>query len=163
MVVTSNSYWKAVFALFLLLLNKLFVTRRIHIFELSLIKCTYFFFIYLSALLAVSAKLKEDATIFLMESILFLYYAESLVTSNLNSKLFRFHSAHSIANKVHIFREGRKIWQNLHRRFDCYYMGQISRDFARICGSLRIYEPTSIFQYCRRTFKNYLMKFDLIV
>ena len=31
---------------------------------------------------------------FLIEPILFLYYKESLVSSNLNSKLFRFHSAH---------------------------------------------------------------------
>ena len=32
------------------------------------------------------------------------------------------------------------MW-NLHRRFDCYYLGQIySRDFAKICGLLRIYE-----------------------
>jgi hypothetical protein len=29
-----------------------------------------------------------------MGPILFLYYEESLVSSNLNSKLFRFHSAH---------------------------------------------------------------------
>ena len=32
------------------------------------------------------------------------------------------------------------MW-NLHRRFDCYYLGQIySGDFAKICGLLRIYE-----------------------
>jgi hypothetical protein len=30
----------------------------------------------------------------LMGPILFLYYEESLVSSNLNSKLFQFHSAH---------------------------------------------------------------------
>ena len=31
--------------------------------------------------------------------------------------------------------------QNLHRRFDCYYKGQIySEDLAKMCGRLRIYE-----------------------
>ena len=34
--------------------------------------------------------------------------------------------------KVHIFREGHKILQNLHRRFDCYYIGQIEGgDFTK--------------------------------
>ena len=43
--------------------------------------------------------------------------------------------------KVHIFWEGHKIWRNLHRRFDCYYIGQIfGGDFAKICGLLRMYE-----------------------
>ena len=31
--------------------------------------------------------------------------------------------------------------KRLHRRFDCYYIGQIyGGDFAKICGLLRIYE-----------------------
>ena len=47
MVVTLNSYWKAVFALFLLLLKKLFVSRQIHIFELSLNQA-HLFFLHLS-------------------------------------------------------------------------------------------------------------------
>ena len=58
-----------------------------------------------SALLAVSAKLRQPTGQRLcnvrmqqktisMGPILFLYYEESLVSSNLNSKLFRFHSAH---------------------------------------------------------------------
>ena len=34
---------------------------------------------------------RQDATFFLIRPILFLYYEESLVSSNLNSKLFRFH------------------------------------------------------------------------
>ena len=34
--------------------------------------------------------------------ILFLYYEESLVSSNLNSKLFRFHSAHPTVHSVHL-------------------------------------------------------------
>ena len=34
--------------------------------------------------------------------------------------------------KVHIFWDGHKILRNLHRRFDCYYMGQIyGGDFAK--------------------------------
>ena len=44
--------------------------------------------------------------------------------------------------KVRIFREGHKNLQNLHQRFDLYYIGQIyGGDFAKICGLLRIYEP----------------------
>ena len=39
-------------------------------------------------------------------------------------------------SKVHIFSEGHTILQNRHRRFDCYYIGQIySEDFARIVAS----------------------------
>ena len=41
--------------------------------------------------------------------------------------------------KVHIFWEGHKILQNIHPRFDRYYIGQIE-DFAKLCGLLRIYE-----------------------
>ena len=50
--------------------------------------------------------------------------------------------------------------QILHRRFDHYYIGQIyGRDFAKICGLLRIYELYKTIQfslsaagllYCRR-------------
>ena len=44
-------------------------------------------------------------------------------------------------DKVHIFWEDHKILWNLHRRFDQYYIGQISiGDFAKFCGLLRIYE-----------------------
>ena len=40
-----------------------------------------------------------------------------------------------------MFWEGHKILRNLHRRFDCYYIGQIyGGDFAKFCGLLRIYE-----------------------
>ena len=41
-------------------------------------------------------KIRMQQNNFSMGPILFLYYEESLVSSNLNSKLFRFHSAHSI-------------------------------------------------------------------
>ena len=45
------------------------------------------------------------------------------------------------SDKVHIFWEGHKILQNLHCRFDCYYIGQIDGgDFAKICGLLKKYE-----------------------
>ena len=37
---------------------------------------------------------RQDATFILIGPILFLYYEESLVSSNLNSKLHRFHYAH---------------------------------------------------------------------
>ena len=44
-------------------------------------------------------------------------------------------------SKVHNFWEGHKILQNLYRRFDRYYVGQIySGDISNICGLLRIYE-----------------------
>ena len=37
--------------------------------------------------------------------------------------------------------EGLKVLQNLHCRFDCYYIGPIySEDFVKICGLLRTYE-----------------------
>ena len=39
-------------------------------------------------------ELRQGATIFFIGPILFLYYEESLASSNLNSKLLRFHSAH---------------------------------------------------------------------
>ena len=43
--------------------------------------------------------------------------------------------------KVHIFWEGYKILQNLHRRFVLWSNGQIyGGDFAKIFGLLRIYE-----------------------
>ena len=43
--------------------------------------------------------------------------------------------------KVHIFWEGHKILQNLHRRFEWHYIRQIyGRDFAKFCCILRIYE-----------------------
>ena len=43
--------------------------------------------------------------------------------------------------KVHIFWEGHKILRNLHRRFNCYYLGQIyGGGFAKICHLLRLYE-----------------------
>ena len=46
-----------------------------------------------------------------------------------------------LTHKVHIFWEGHKILQNLHRRFYRYYIGQIyGADFAKICGLLRMYE-----------------------
>ena len=44
-------------------------------------------------------------------------------------------------SKVHIFWEGYKILQNLHRRFVLCSNGQIyGGDFAKFCGLLRIYE-----------------------
>ena len=44
-------------------------------------------------------------------------------------------------NKVYIFWEGHKILQNIHHRFDRYFIGQIyDGDFAKFCGLLRIYE-----------------------
>ena len=44
-------------------------------------------------------------------------------------------------SKVHIFWEGHKILQNLHRRCDWHYIGQIfSGDFTKCCGLLRICE-----------------------
>ena len=43
--------------------------------------------------------------------------------------------------KVHIFWEGHKILQNLHGRFDLYYIGQIyGGDFEKFRGLLKIYE-----------------------
>ena len=43
--------------------------------------------------------------------------------------------------KVHIFWDDHKILRNLHRRFDCYYIGKNYRgDFAKFYGLLRIYE-----------------------
>ena len=43
--------------------------------------------------------------------------------------------------KIHLLWEGHKIFQNLHHRFDSYYIGQIySGDFPKFCGLLRIYE-----------------------
>ena len=49
---------------------------------------------------------------------------------NLNRPKKQFHNLSAI--KVHIFWEGHKILRNLHRRFDCYYMGQIyGGDFAK--------------------------------
>ena len=42
---------------------------------------------------------------------------------------------------IGIFLEGHKILQNLHRRFDWHYIGQIyGGDFAKFCGLLRKYE-----------------------
>ena len=38
----------------------------------------------------------------LIGPVLFSYYEESLVSSNLNSKLFRFHSAHPTVHSVHL-------------------------------------------------------------
>mgnify|MGYP007025462761 CR=1 FL=1 len=47
--------------------------------------------------------------------------------------------------KVHIFWEGHKILQNLHCKFDRYYIRQIyGGDFAKLRGLLRIYE---LYQY----------------
>ena len=44
-------------------------------------------------------------------------------------------------SKVHIFWEGYKILQNLHRRYDWHYIGQIYGGFfGKFCGLLRIYE-----------------------
>ena len=44
-------------------------------------------------------------------------------------------------DKLHIFWEGHKFLQNLHRRFVLCSNGQIyGGDFAKFCGLLRIYE-----------------------
>ena len=52
-----------------------------------------------------------------------------------------FYQLHTIRGKVHIFREGHKILQNLHQLFDWQYIGQIiGGDFANLHGLLRIYE-----------------------
>ena len=57
--------------------------------------------------------------------------------------------SHSILNfiidnhfdKVYIFKEGHKILPNLHRRFVLCSASQIyGRDFAKVCGLLRINE-----------------------
>ena len=46
--------------------------------------------------------------------------------------------------KVYIFWEDHKIFRNLYRRFDRYYIGQIyGGDLAKICGLLRINELKS--------------------
>ena len=42
---------------------------------------------------------------YLIRPILFLYYEESLVSSNLNSKLLRFHCAHPIEDTKRTFRK----------------------------------------------------------
>ena len=43
--------------------------------------------------------------------------------------------------------------QNLHRRFDRYYIGQIyGGDFAKICGLLRIYELYLLPKFSRVSF-----------
>ena len=48
--------------------------------------------------------------------------------------------------------------RNLHRRFDLYYIGQISSgDFAKFCGLLRIYEL-----YCCFGNKSLVVKLTLI-
>jgi hypothetical protein len=45
------------------------------------------------------------------------------------------------AVKVHIFREGHKVLQNLHPRFVLCSNGQIyGGDFPKSCGLLKIYE-----------------------
>ena len=57
------------------------------------------------------------------------------------SKVFAKNRSIDFYGKVHIFWEGHKIVQNLHQLFDWQYIGQIiSRDFAKLCGLLRIYE-----------------------
>ena len=44
-------------------------------------------------------------------------------------------------SKVHIFWEGHKILQNLHRSFVLHTASQIiGGDFAKLCGLIRIYE-----------------------
>ena len=46
-------------------------------------------------------------------------------------------------NKVHIFWEGHKILQNIHRRFDRYYMGDETNlrwRVCKFCDLFRIYE-----------------------
>ena len=44
-------------------------------------------------------------------------------------------------DKVHIFLEGHKTLQNIHRRFDWHYIRQIyGGDFGKFCGLLKIYE-----------------------
>ena len=64
--------------------------------------------------------------------------------------------------KVHIFWEGHKILQNLHRRFDRYNIGQIyGGDFAKNCGLLRIYELYSTFDFSILA-KNSRIKIDFL-
>ena len=58
-------------------------------------------------------------------------------------------------SKVHIFWEGHKILQNLHRRFDHYYIGQITKI---LCSSLNFIE-FDIFFICFK--KNHLVKREM--
>ena len=56
--------------------------------------------------------------------------------------------------KVHIFWDGHKFLQNLHRRFVLCSNGQIySGDFAKLCGLLRIYGI-----YLKKTFEDFKIK-----
>ena len=57
-------------------------------------------------------------------------------------------------HKVYVFWEGHKILQNLHSRFDRYYIPQIyGGDFAKSCGLLRIYELWKIWFLVTSIFK----------
>ena len=58
-----------------------------------------------------------------MGPILFLYYEESLVSSNLNSKLFRFHSAHpnvhtDYGNTGQVFKRGKQNQKDICLKID---------------------------------------------
>ena len=58
-----------------------------------------------------------------------------------NFTIIKWYQISPFMNKVHIFWEGHKILQNLHRKFDWHYIGQIySGGFAKFCGLLRICE-----------------------
>ena len=49
----------------------------------------------------------------------------------------------SISIKIHVFWEGSKILQNLHRRFDRYNIEQIYRgDFANLIVAWKHYAPS---------------------
>ena len=56
-------------------------------------------------------------------------------------KIFMLQIFNQIQVCFHIFWEGHENLQNLHHRFDRYYIRQIyGRDFGKFCGLLKIYE-----------------------
>ena len=93
------------------------------------------------------ALLKDSALVCLI-FLFIIFWKVSLRTKSLN----KCPSKHNV--KVHIYWEGHKSLQKLHRRFDRYYIGQIyDGDFAKFCGFLRIYEPYRISGYsCCRSY-----------
>ena len=76
---------------------------------------------------------------YLKFSTFFINRNKSRLSAAMCSSVYRHLPARSF--KVHIFWEGHKFLRNIHRIFDCYYIGQIyGGDFSNICSLLRIYE-----------------------
>ena len=62
-------------------------------------------------------------------------------------------------DKVHIFWEGHKIFQNLHLTFDySTYNQKLGEDFAKFCGLLRIYE---LYEFKWKMYIGYFFQMDL--